>query len=114
EIRGAQPVIGDAPRCFPRDKVCLVALGQPGKVNDWLAGFVFGPKRLVLALGVVADNAAGSGEYGLGRSIVLFELENSRCRKIPLEVEDVADVCPAPSIDRLIFVADYTQVAATP
>ena len=99
------------PRDFERDKVGLVALGDAGVVGDRLAGAVLGPQIFDLALGVVADDAAGRGEDSFGRAVILLELENLRGRIVALEIEDVANVGAAPSVDRLILVADHAQIS---
>ena len=111
DVGGSESAGSSQPRDFERDKVGLVALGDAGVVGDRLAGAVFGPQIFDLALGVVADDAAGRGENCFGRSIILLELENLRGRVVALEIEDVADVGAAPSIDRLILVADHAQIA---
>ena len=95
-----------------RDEVGLVALGHPGEIGDELARGVFGPQALVLALAIVADHGVGGGQDGLGRAIVLLELEDAGLGKVALEVEDVADVGAAPSVDRLVLVADYAEIRA--
>ena len=48
----------------------------------------------------------------LGRAaIVLLEPHDVRVGKVLVEVEDVADVRPAPAVDRLIVVADDAEIA---
>ena len=50
------------PRDLERDKIGLVALGDSGVIGDRLARAVLGPQIFNLALGVVADDAAGRGK----------------------------------------------------
>ena len=111
DVGGSEAARAGQPRDLERDKVGLVALGDAGEVGDRLAGAVFGPQVFDLAFGVVADDGAGRGEDGLGRAVVLLELENLRGRVVALEIEDVADVGAAPAVDRLVLVADHAQIS---
>src|SRR5207249_9737533 len=52
-------------------------------------------------------------ENSLGRTIVLIEDDDPSVREVLLEIEDVADVCAAPGVDRLVGVTDNTDVAVT-
>ncbi len=83
--------------------VGLEALDRP-------AARVLRPELLVLARRVPADDRVGGVEDELGRAVVLLELDDGRTRLVPLEVEDVAQVRPAPAVDRLVVVADHAQV----
>src|SRR5438093_12139784 len=50
-------------------------------------------------------------ENGLGRTIVLIEDDDPSVREVLLEIEDVADVCAAPGVDRLVRGTLNTEVA---
>ncbi len=67
-----------------------------------------GPQGLAQALGVVGDDRAGGVQDLLGGAVVLFQLDLHRLREVPLEVQDVADVGPAPPINALIFITNHT------
>ncbi len=71
---------------------------------------VLGPQLLFLALAIVDDHGVRGLQDGLGRAVVLLQLEDARGGKVALELQDVADVGPAPSVDRLILVADHADV----
>ena len=56
---------------------------------------------------LVAGNDGVGGEQDVGGgSVVLLQLDHLGARVVALEVEDVADVRPAPPVDGLILVAD--------
>ena len=61
--------------------------------------------------GVGADDDIRQIEDLRRRAIVLLEPHDRGVGKILVEVEDVADVGAAPSVDRLIVVADDADVA---
>ena len=58
------------------------------------------------------DQARRDGENMPGRAIIALEPDDFRARKIRLEAQDVVDLGAAPAIDRLIVVADATDVLA--
>ena len=85
-----------------------------GLVDDYGAtAGVFGPEVLLLTLLIKGDYAVRGVEDGLGRAIVLVEDDYPGVREVVLEVEDVADVRAAPGVDRLVGVADDTDIAVT-
>jgi hypothetical protein len=59
----------------------------------------------------VRDHRVGGGEHGLGRAVVLLELDHLGVREVVLELEHVADVGAAEGVDRLIVIAHHRQVA---
>jgi hypothetical protein len=59
------------------------------------------------------DNAACRRQDLRGGTIVFLEPHNQRAWEIALEFENVADLGAAPAVDRLIVVADATQIAMT-
>src|SRR5918997_704101 len=69
------------------------------------------PQLLRLPGRVVRHHRVRRVEYRLRRAVVLLQLHHLRLRVVPLEVQDVPDVRPAPAIDRLIVIADDTKVA---
>src|SRR5438105_1402 len=70
--------------------------------SDRVAFRVLGPKRLVLALPVVIDDRRGQRQDASGRTIVLLELDDPCARIVLLEIENVPDVGPTPTIDRVV------------
>ena len=79
--------------------------------DDLLAAVAVGPQVLGLLVDVVGDQPVGGVEDRLGRAVVLLEQDGVGIGKVPLELEDVADVGAAERIDRLKIVADNGQVA---
>ena len=69
------------------------------------------PQVLRGALGVVGDDRVGGVEDGLGGAIVLIEDDHPGVGVVLLEIGDVADVRAPKPVDRLVGVADHTQVA---
>ena len=68
-------------------------------------------ERLVVARGVVADDGVRRVEDGPGRAVVRLEPDDLGPREVAGEVQDLADVGPAPAVDRLVVVAHHADVA---
>ena len=92
----------------PRGLVPLVLGPVP---LDRLSAVAHGEELLGLASDVVGDHGVGGVEDRLGRAEVLLEQNRRHVGKGPLELQDVADVGPAPAVDRLVGVADHAHVA---
>ena len=69
------------------------------------------PENLLFSLHVVLDHFIGSIQNRLGRTVVLLQLDDRSFRKIFFVVQNIVDICAAKFVDRLIIVADDTQVA---
>src|SRR5262249_31304395 len=78
---------------------------------DLLALAELGPEALAEPAGVVGDDTVGGLENGLGRAVVLLELDDEGVLEVDRELEDVADLGPAEAVDRLILVADHGEIA---
>ncbi len=72
---------------------------------------ILGPQRLAFPARVVRHHAAGGVQDVLGGAIVLFQLDDAAPRVVPLEVQDVVEVGPPPTINRLIVVSHDAQIA---
>ena len=70
-----------------------------------------GEKVFCVATRVVVDQGIRSVEDRLGRTVVLLEVDDVRVRKVPFEIEDVADVGAAKCVDTLVGIADDAEVA---
>ena len=68
------------------------------------------PECLVLALHVVLDDRGGQREDALRGAVVLLQPDDLRAREVVLEIENVADVGAAETIDRLIGITDTADV----
>ncbi len=80
------------------------------KAADLVARAGFGPQPLAFALGVVGHHRAGGFENIFGRPVILFQPDHRGIRKVALEVENISDVGAAPAVNRLILIADHTDV----
>src|SRR5215218_267453 len=65
------------------------------------------PERLRLTRAVVRDHAVGGVQDRLRRAVVLLELDHFGVRKVPFELEDVANVRAAEGVDALVVVANH-------
>ena len=71
----------------------------------------FGPEFLTLARLVVLHHRAGRRQDGFRRTVVLLQPDGAGLGEIALEIQNVANVRPAPAIDRLVFVPHHAHVA---
>ena len=67
-------------------------------------------KSLALARLVVRDHRRGGSQDRLCRAVVLFQFDNFCAGIIFFKIEYVPDVGAAPTVDRLILIADHTDV----
>ena len=79
------------------------------KLNP-VANAVVTPQLLLYLIAVAGDDAVGSIDDVLRRSVVLFELEEVHVGVVALEVENVLYVGPAESVDTLCVVTHHTDV----
>ncbi len=80
--------------------------------RDLFARARVGPQSFADALGVMRHHGAGGFENGLSRTVVLLQANDGGAGKIAFEVQDIADIGAAPSINRLVLVADHADVVA--
>src|SRR4051794_29531083 len=78
--------------------------------SDLLAVPCVGPQGLAEATCIVCDQPIGSGEDMRCRAVILLESNDLGARKVFFETENVRDFGAAPRIDRLVVVADATEV----
>ena len=83
-------------RAVPGDPRATVALGEQG---------------LSVRGGVVRDDGVGGVEDRLGGAEVLLQQHDGRVGEVRLELQDVAHVGRAESVDRLVRVPDHRDVA---
>ncbi len=95
--------VGDNARLF---------LAIPDPVHDYsLTAFGLSPQGLAQPALILRDQARGRAQYGPRGAVVLFKTDDLRAGEILLEAQDVADLGPAPRIDRLVVIADAGDVA---
>ena len=78
--------------------------------QDFFARAFLRPELLAAAADVVFDDRVGRVEDGVGRTIILLELDHFHFRKMFLHVEQVGDFRAAPAVDALVVIADDAQV----
>src|SRR5208282_6936739 len=78
--------------------------------GDRPPGLALRPQRLAEPALVVGDEVGGGGEDMARGAVVLLEADDARAREILLEAQDVADLGPAPAVDRLVVVAHAADV----
>ena len=78
---------------------------------DLQAVLGIGPERLAQPALVRGNQPRGRAQDLRGGTIVLFQPDHLRARKILLEAQDIADLGPAPAIDRLVVIADAADIA---
>ncbi len=88
----------------------LLGVPQPAHHN-FVAGLGAGPQGLAEPPAIMGDDAGRGGEDLRRRAVILLEAGNQRAGKIALETQDVADLGAAPTVDRLVVVADAADVA---
>ena len=67
--------------------------------HDWISGACLGKEPLGPTLGVGRDHCIGRAQDVSRRTIVLLQLDHAGAGMIALEIEDVADVGPPPTVD---------------
>src|SRR5471032_844565 len=86
-------------------------LGIPaGGDGDFFAGNIFGVQPLAEPAFVVCDQVDGGGEDVSGRAVIAFEPDDLRAGEVVLDAQDVVDLRAAPTVVRLIVVADAADV----
>ena len=93
------------------DVIGFVVFGLGLVMDDLVARRVFRPKCLSRPAFVVVDDGVGGVQDGLGRAVILFELDRRCVGIVPGKVDDVADVGTAPGVDTLVGIADDADVA---
>ena len=68
------------------------------------------PQGFALAPDVVRDHRRCRLQNVLGRAVVLFQSHDFRFRKVALKLQNVANVGPAPRVDRLILISHRAHV----
>src|SRR5262249_33164665 len=102
-------------------KVILDAIGDPQgfifRVRRFVQGDLgaragFCPERLSDALGIVGNYRTRSSQDVFRGAIILLQPDDSGAGKIALEVQNVADVRAAPTINGLVLIANDGDVLA--
>ena len=71
----------------------------------------FGPQLLAFALFIILHHRTGRAQDVLGGAVILLQPDGLGLTEIALEIQNIADVRPAPAIDRLVLVAHHAHVA---
>src|SRR4029077_8891031 len=75
-----------------------------------LAQHIFRAQRLAETAFLVADQERGGREDVAGRAVVPLETDHLGAGEVVIEAQDVVDFGPTPAVDRLVVVADATDV----
>jgi hypothetical protein len=67
-------------------------------------------QRLAQPTAVVRDQRVGSSEDMRRGAVILFQPDHLGAGKIRFEPQDIGDFGAAPAVDRLIIIADTTNV----
>src|SRR5262245_23694566 len=86
-------------------------LGIPARGDlDLLARLVLGAQRLAESALVVGDEMRSGGQDVCCRAIIALETDDLGAGKIVLETENVVDLGATPAVDRLVVIADATDI----
>src|SRR5689334_1703733 len=86
-------------------------LGIPRRDDaNLFAVFALGAQRFAEPAFVVRNEMRGGGKDVAGRTIIAFEADHLRTGKILFKAQDVVHFRTAPSVDRLVVVADAADV----
>ena len=68
------------------------------------------PEVFAAAAGVVFNESVRDGENDIGAAVVLLELDHLRIGEVPLELQKVCRLGPAPSVDALVVVTHHADI----
>ena len=93
------------------DEIGFVAVRTRSVVFHVRSVGVFRPQFFLESFRIIRDYLIRKRKYLFRRTIVLFEFISLYVRKIFLKIENVREVSAAPTVNTLILVADYENVA---
>src|ERR1043166_6202072 len=79
----------------------LILIGGKSIKADFCSLAVLRPELFSPPAGIVLDQSVGRLENCIGRTIVLFELDDFDLPIMLLQIEQVGDFCPSPAVDAL-------------
>ena len=94
------------------DEQCLVFAGAGFVQADQVPALRIRPKSLTQPRLVLRDHCSGRLKHVLDAPVILFEADHRCVVEVLLEVQNVADIRPAPTIDGLVLVTDHANVLA--
>ncbi len=80
--------------------------------HEIFANSIFCPQLFLRTRLVLADDMVRTLENFPSGAVVLLQFDDPRVLEILLEAEDQPHVGPAPAVNALIVIANYTDVAA--
>jgi hypothetical protein len=92
------------------DRARLLLRVPAGGDLHLLARLVLGAQGLAEPALVVGDQVRGGGQDMGGRAVIALEPDDLSAREVFLEAQDVIDLGAAPTVDRLVVVADAADV----
>ena len=96
---------------LPDHELGFVSLVPGHDAGDRVALPVCRPQFLGVTFCQSGLDGLGGDKDRLGRAVVLFEADRGALGEVLFELQDVADVCATPSVDRLRVVTNDGQVA---
>src|SRR6476620_717051 len=97
--------------CSISSPMARASLAVPGAGDlHLLAQHIFRTQRLAETAFIVRDQERGGREDVAGRAVVPLETDDLGAREVVIEAQDVVDFGPSPAVNRLVVVADATDV----
>lgn len=94
-----------------RDELCLVLLVESLEHDDLLSLWIRGEERLFHLVGIIFYDGIRRLDDDLGRTIVLFEIDDERIRIVFFKVQNIRNIRPAPAINPLPVISYDTEIA---
>mmetsp|Transcript_29177 Transcript_29177/g.56349 ORF Transcript_29177/g.56349 Transcript_29177/m.56349 type:complete len:659 (+) Transcript_29177:738-2714(+) len=94
---------------FPDPARLLLAVPMTDQAHLFAVVLV-GPKGLAQPPLIARDDAGSCSQDMRGGAVVLLKPHHMRAGKVGLEPQDIAHLCPAPAIDRLIIIAHAADI----
>ena len=98
----------------PGHEVCLVSLVEAGLYRHHVAAAVIRPEGLALAALIVLDDGVGGIQNVLGGAVVLFQSDDPGILVLLFKIQDILNVGPPETVDRLVIVAHHAEVPVSP
>jgi len=95
------------------DPARFVVLVERLEYRDRITSESFRTERFPLPVDVLRDDMVRRVEDSLRGAVITLETDRPRRGERILEVEDVPDVGPSPTVDRLIVVSDHHEVGVS-
>lgn len=92
---------------FLHDELGFLLLAQSLDEENLVSFFIVGPEGFIESFFVALDNCIRSGNDGLGRTVVLLQLDHYGSWEILLKREDILNIGTPPTVYPLPVISDY-------